>query len=134
MKNTCLFISIWIVLLLTGCASIEGDPLEGTAWELYAISKGRPIEGTTITISFEDGIASGTSGCNSYSGDYQLRGDEIEFGMMASTLMACLEPGRMEQETTFLRFLGKVREYDLVDGQLQLFRADGEALTFIPLK
>jgi heat shock protein HslJ len=51
---------------------------------------------------------------------------------IGSTLMACMEPeGIMEQEQLIMSFLSDAQEYRLDDGQLQIYRLDGEALTFI---
>ena len=126
----------FLLIMLTACSAFPGanDSLEGTHWELYAYSKARPIEGSTITISFEDGQVRGSSGCNSYGGEYQVYGDKIEFRMLMSTLMACVDSAMMEQETTFMQFLGDAQRFEMIDGQLQVFRSDGEALTFIPAK
>jgi heat shock protein HslJ len=124
---------VFLFILLTSCSAFPAasDSLNGTSWELYAISKHRPIEGSNITIVFEDGQVSGSSGCNSYGGDYKVSGKKIEFGMLMSTLMACDEP-IMDQESDFLQMLGNAHRFELVDGQLQVFWSDHEALTFIP--
>jgi len=64
-----------------------------------------------------------------------VNGDKIAFSEVFSTMMACPEPeGIMEQETMFLQFLGDVQRFEMADGQLQVFRSDGEALTFVPAK
>jgi len=125
-----------LILSLTACGggnSASDDPLDGTSWELMAYRKTRPISGTTITATFEDGKVSGSAGCNSYSGSYQVYGDNrIAIGPTAITEMACMEPeGVMEQEMTFIEFLTGAQTFQLTDEQLQLFRADGEALTFV---
>jgi heat shock protein HslJ len=125
-----------LALALSGCdgaGSAAGDPLEGTSWVLVAYRKSRPISGTTITATFEEGRVHGSSGCNSYSGSYRVRGDTIAVSDLAWTEMACLEPeGVMEQETLVMSYLSDAETFRFVDGQLQLFRADGEALTFEP--
>jgi heat shock protein HslJ len=60
-------------------------------------------------------------------------GEKIVFRDVASTLMLCTGPeGVMEQEAAFLGSLNQVERYELADGQLQLIRSDGEALTFVP--
>jgi heat shock protein HslJ len=98
-----------------------------------AYRKTSPISGTTITATFEDGQVSGSAGCNSYSGSYQVSGDTITVGAVAITEMACLEPeGVMEQELLFVEFLTDAQTFRIADGQLQTFRPDGEALTFVP--
>ena len=54
------------LLLLSACGEITNkDPLEGTAWQLFAYRKTLPVEGTTLTIEFADGQISGSSGCRS---------------------------------------------------------------------
>jgi heat shock protein HslJ len=125
-----------ILVLLAGCCVIPAaGPLDGTSWQLYAYRKTRPIEGSTITISFEDGEVRGTSGCNSYGGAYQLDGKKIAFSELYATLMACPEPeGLMEQETMFLQFLGNAQRFEMADGQLQIFWSDHEALTFVHIR
>jgi heat shock protein HslJ len=122
----------WIAILLVACGGTGGDPLNGTAWELYSIGQYSPVPGSRITVNFEDGQVSGNGGCNSYSGEYQVHGDRIEFGMLASTLMACADPAMMEQETIFMGALGDARSFEIVDGQLQIHGSDGETLTFVP--
>ena len=130
------FLSIaFLLVLLSACGALPAasDSMDGTSWELYAISKHRPIEDSNITIAFEDGQVSGSSGCNSYGGEYQISGKNIEFGMLISTLMACDEP-IMEQESSFMQMLGDAHRFELVDGQLQIFWSNHEALTFVPVE
>ncbi len=125
-----------LMLSLTACGggnSAPDDPLNGTSWELMAYRKTKPIPGTTLTAMFEDGQVSGSAGCNSYSGSYQVNGDKITVGPTAITEMACMEPeGAMEQEMTFMELLTNAQTFQLTDEQMQIFRADGEALTFVP--
>jgi heat shock protein HslJ len=124
------------ILALVACQEADSaarDPLDGTSWVLMAYRKTRPISGTTITATFEDGQVRGSAGCNSYGGSYQISGGTISVGAVAITEMACLEPeGVMEQELLFVEFLTDAQTFRLADGQLQTFRPDGEALTFIP--
>ncbi len=122
----------WVAIMLVACGGTGGDPLNDTSWELAAIGKQSPLVGTTITLSFEDGLASGTSGCNSYGSAYQVNGDEIEFQEFEATLMACLDTGVMEQETTYLGTLGEAQRFELTESQLQIFGSDDTALTFVP--
>ena len=129
------------VLSLAACSgpdSATSDPLDATSWVLMAYRKSRPIPGTVITATFEDGQIHGSAGCNSYSGSYEVSDGTIKVGPIAITEMACLDPeGVMDQELMFVQFLQDVQTFRFVDEQLQLFRPDGErpsgeALTFIP--
>jgi heat shock protein HslJ len=58
-------------------AKEEENQLENTSWKLVSWkgSAGRkkyPLSGSQITLNFSKGIVSGTTGCNSYAGKYQL--------------------------------------------------------------
>ena len=121
------------LMACSGARSASDDPLDGTSWTLMAYRKTRPIPGTTITATFEDGQVHGSAGCNSYGGSYQVSDDTITVGEIAITEMACLEPeGTMEQEVMFVEFIQDAQTFRFADAQLQIFRSDGEALTFVP--
>jgi heat shock protein HslJ len=130
----CLFAGL--LLLVGACALIPGsnvDPLEGTSWVLETYGKSRPIPGTTITATFEEGNVRGSAGCNTYQGAYVIDGERIEFSEVAWTLMACQDPeGVMEQEQRVMRIMGGVERFQLADGKLVLQRADHEMLIFVP--
>ncbi|MBN1937786.1 MAG: META domain-containing protein [Anaerolineae bacterium] len=122
-------------LILSACSRASESPrsLEGTSWTLLAYRKTSPIEGTTITATFEEGRVSGSAGCNSYSGLYEVDGDKITVGALAITMMACVEPqGVMEQEQTFTEFLGAAQTFRFEREQLYIYFSDHEALTFVP--
>ena len=126
-----------LLLALTACAGAvppgADDALDGSSWELVTYGETKPIAGTSITATFEDGQVSGSAGCNTYFGSYQVSGDKMRVGDMAMTEMACLEPeGAMEQEQVFAETMRDAQTFRLADGELQIIGADGEALTFVP--
>jgi heat shock protein HslJ len=51
-----------------------------------------------------NGVVSGYSGCNRFSGPYEKLASGMRFGNLVSTRMAC-DPARMELETAFLEAL-----------------------------
>ena len=76
--------------------STDQRVLTGSDWRLVSFgtagAETNVIAGTTVNVKFgEDGRASGSTGCNSYSGTYQVRGDSITIGRLASTRRACLD-------------------------------------------
>lgn len=94
-----------------------------------------PIAGSVTTIKFEGGQVSGLGGCNQYGGEYKISGGRLSFSALYMTEMACESPeGVMDQESAYLQFLGEARSFEIVDGQLQISRSDGEALTFVPVR
>ena len=122
--------------LLTACAGTEAqaaDPLDGTAWELAFYRKSAPVPGSTITLSFNDGEISGSAGCNTYGGAYQVDGSEISISQLYFTEMACMDPdGVMEQEQTYLGYLDEAYRFELSGDQLLLYWTPQETLTFVP--
>lgn len=116
--------------------------LEGSHWSLVAFVDERRVEGmpvplpemapvlsgTEITLTFQDGQATGSAGCNTYEAEYSDDGTTVAFGPAAATEMACVTPaGVMEQEQRYLQFLDTAA-YHVVGSQLWLRRPDGHAL------
>ena len=135
-KNRSRFVWLITFSLMVASCSVFGAPqvdeLDGTKWDLLFIRKSAPISNRNITIQFEDGQVRGSSGCNTYFGEYQLKGSDISFGQLASTEMACMDPGGiMEQEQDYLAFLSEVVSYDVESDQLILKKAVRDQLTFI---
>jgi heat shock protein HslJ len=108
----------------------EPLPLVGTVWTLEALVTGTdavssPIAGTEVTIDFtEDGSASGSGGCNSFNTSYEIEGDTIGFGPIASTAMAC-EQDVSDQEAAVFSALESAATYEIVGEVLTLNDADG---------
>lgn len=125
-----------LAALLTSCSSTEAqaaDPLDGTDWQLQYYRKTAPITGTTITARFADGQISGSAGCNTYGGVYQVDGSEISISEIYFTEMACMEPeGIMEQEGLYLGYLGDAYKFQLAEDQMLIYWTAQETLTFVP--
>jgi heat shock protein HslJ len=120
-----------LAMMLSACAESSQIDLEGTTWLLTAFDEKSPIEGTQPTIQFGNGQVSGNTGCNLFSGSYQLNGDDISFGSLAWTERGCVDPeGVMEQETMYVELLGAARRFELEDDGLRIFTDSQEILTF----
>jgi heat shock protein HslJ len=134
MKTNKIGLAIIAASLFVSCSAFNGsvpDGLNGTKWNLLFIRKSTPIPGRDITIEFADGQVRGSSGCNSYFGEYEVRGSEISLGQLAATEMACLDPeGIMEQEQEYLVFLSEVVAFSVEEDQLVLKKAHQDQLTF----
>lgn len=106
----------------------------GTAWEVLSVNNGQEavvsvIQGTELTVTFDDdGGVSGSAGCNSFSGSYDVSGNDIAIGPLSSTRKACASPdGVMEQEQRFLAALEGASTVAFVGERLEL-RTDTGAL------
>jgi putative lipoprotein len=122
-----------LAVLLAGCGaagSPGGDALDGTAWILTEYNGTPVIAGSQVTIAFADGQVTGRGGCNSYGGGYTARDSRLSIAELASTAMACLAPGVMEQEAVVLGILGAAERYEISGGELRIRSAQGEMLTF----
>jgi len=64
----------------------------------------------------------GFSGCNRFTGAYELNNDLLQFGPLAATMMACLEG--MEQEQQFLKALGSTNRFTIKGESLTLYNAE----------
>lgn len=70
--------------------------------------------------------ATGSGGCNRFTGSYELDGNGLRFGALAGSMMAC-ESG-METEREFLETLPQVRTWKVLGQHLELFDATGTML------
>ena len=132
-KTHVFVISLVIALFFQACSLFpfsQMDPLDGSEWELVFMGKSVPISGRPITIAFSGGDAHGSSGCNSYSGQYEIKSDRIAFGPLAMTEMACMDAGVMDQEMEYLTFLSEVAFFELLDGSLVLQQETQDELIF----
>jgi heat shock protein HslJ len=132
--------SIALAGLLSACATVspaaDTPSLVGTAWVLSALPGHTPVAGSIVTLRFEASRASGSAGCNQYSGTYTSSGSSLTFGPAATTRMMCAEPeGLMEQEQRFLQALRSVASARLEGDRLELRSTDGAlaiSLTRVP--
>jgi heat shock protein HslJ len=118
-------------LLLSACGSGQKS-LEGN-WNLTAYGPEgatNPVApGSQASITFNaDGTITGTSGCNSFGGEYEVDGDQITFKGLVSTLMACEEP-LMTQEGTVFKVLDGTASYK-IDGDTLTITNAGTSLVF----
>lgn len=104
--------------------------LEGVQWEVTGYNNGRhavvgPKPGTRLTLMFQDGQLSGSSGCNQFHGSFEVEGKTLTIQVGATTRMAC-EDAVMSQEQEFLSALQSATTWDIVRGMLDVHRGDGE--------
>jgi heat shock protein HslJ len=119
-------------LLLAGCdrSPAGSTTLAGTQWVLVTLAGKPPLTGGTVpSAEFAEDQISGSTGCNHYFGAYNVRGDTLTLGTVASTEMACLEPeGVMDQEQAFLAALASATSYRLAGPGLELLDGAGNVV------
>lgn len=110
----------------------QSQDLSGTAWDVTGYNNGNQavtsvLAGTALTAAFgPDGTIAGHSGCNQYSGPYNIDGNQITIGPLTSTRKACSDPaGVMEQEIQYLTALQSAATYTIEGNTLELRTQDG---------
>ena len=124
---------IFLVLFVTGVAqaqpgrelSTDQRVLTGVEWQLVSLgptgAEQNIVQGTTVTLRLgDDGRAGGSTGCNSYGGSYQVRGDTISFGRIVATRRACLDQNANQQEHRFLSALETANRFRLSSNRLTI--------------
>lgn len=116
-----------------GCGEGVTDlPLEGTAWELVELG-GSPLPGgvrATLRLDRSAGRASGTNGCNPFTGHYRLEGASLTFGDMAVGARACAG-AEADVERAYFGILGRVGGYRLAGDALELLSEEGVVARFL---
>jgi heat shock protein HslJ len=120
------------IFLLVACGPFGAsgrDALVGPVWTLTTLMGEPPLPTITITAEFSaDGRVSGSSGCNTYMGPFEAKGNKLSFGQpMASTMMAC-QPAVMAQEQAYTQALEATVRYEIKDGTLTLYDAGKTAV------
>jgi heat shock protein HslJ len=118
-----------------GSASAAADRLDGTSWQLQSVADEPVPSGIVVTLEFASGTASGSGGCNSYSGRYTVDGPSMSIGPVAATERACEEPA-MSFEQAYYAALGGVTTWavpqDAKMGTQLTLTGSGPKLVFGP--
>jgi heat shock protein HslJ len=110
----------------------EAATIEGVTWRLtsYAAPGGELVavpESVEATARFEAGHVSGSAGCNTYGGSYELAGARLTLGPLAMTRKAC-PPPQSDVEQGLASALGSVAGCAVGAEALELLDADGAVL------
>ena len=112
-------------------ARFATEPLEDTYWKLTRLGE-EPVfvyeqqREPSLVLYSENHRVSGSGGCNRFKGTYQLNGEEIHFGPLASTRMAC--PKGMDTEDAYFVALEHVKTWNVIGQHLELYDLNGELL------
>jgi len=111
-----------------GCGGEPASLLQGGEWVADAINGDRLVENSRATLQFgTDGRVSGSSSCNTYSGQYTLTGEGLKVSNPVATLKACA-PLLMQQDK-FMEILRRVERFEIdSDGALVLRAGEGHSI------
>ena len=141
-KHTLLLFSLFSILVSACCATKIGDvkttdnktAFYDYAWELEYISGPRiafdglyPEKKPFIMFKETESQFSGNTSCNGYSGKYNKKDNNIQFGNAIKTMIFCEGGG----EETFLKMLGKINQFAFDnEGKLVLLTDDVPMMRF----
>lgn len=141
-KNTLLLLSLFTILVSACCTTktreikttVSKSAFYDYAWELEYLSGPRiafnglyPENKPYILFEESGSQFSGNTSCNSYSGKYSKKENNIQFGNAIKTMIYCEGGG----EETFLKMLGKVNRFAFDrEGKLLLLADDIPLLRF----
>ena len=108
-----------------GGASSAALELGGTSWVLAD----RGSATSSPTLEFAAATVSGSGGCNSFGGSYEVDGDRLTFGALRATQIGCPEPVAAAERRFFAALEG-VERGRLEDGSLVLEGRDESTLHF----
>jgi putative lipoprotein len=127
------------LVLVAGCTTmtdkpkVAGGSLEGGPWVVEDINKGGVMDNARGDLTFEPGDHNtskvyGRAFCNRFTGSWQQNGNQITFGPLAMTRMACT-PALMDLETKFSAILNDVKTVSFdATGAAILATADGRTI------
>jgi heat shock protein HslJ/membrane-bound inhibitor of C-type lysozyme len=111
-----------------GRALLSGDMTE-RYWKLVELGGRPPVSGQAarephLRLREQEDRVTGSTGCNSFGGEFEREGERIRFGRMVTTLMACTDTALMAQEREFLRMLEEVDRAGVVGDDMTLYAGD----------
>jgi heat shock protein HslJ len=128
---------ICLTLSLSACSSATNlAALTNSSWVLESYgpvsSTGKALADTKTSLIFKNnGSLSGNVGCNSFGGNFRVNENQLIFGPMMSTMMACPEQ-IMQQEGAVLKVFNGTTKFNISSNALTITSSDGQSsATFI---
>ena len=124
-----------LALFACNTDSLQGYPAQRLVdkdWRAETINDVPVSIPNPVTLSFNEGNASGRSGCNQYSGMVEYDNSHIKFGTLISTEMACIAGNAMQVETAYLSGLQSVRAYSFDGSGKLILRGNKTSIRFAP--
>ena len=124
-----------LCLFTLSCAAEPEPPLAGTSWSLTTLGLSDDLRDIShaapVTIEFaSDGKLNGITGCNGYSGKYDLNGSAFRIEQFRITEASCLVPELNEREAKYTRILIDATSASVVNDNLLIADRNGQTLTF----
>lgn len=86
-----------------GDAAVSAEALDGRTFVSTEVTGQTLVEGTAVTLVFEDGNVGATAGCNTMTGGFTVEGGALQVEQLAQTKMAC--PDDLQQQDEWVAAL-----------------------------
>ena len=124
-------ITLLIICLAISACTAKNDGSSASligSWKLTSYSRADvltpAVTDTEAGLTFkDDGTVTGNSGCNGFGGNYKVKGDQVTFDQITSTLMAC-DDARMVQEGAVHQVLTDTATFKIEGNTLTLANND----------
>jgi heat shock protein HslJ len=105
--------------------------LFGKRWTLTEMEN-RSFSANEPNIEFDRDLkrTSGSSGCNRFTGTFQIDGSMLKLSRIAGTRRACLDPNGQRVETSFLKLLETTTRFEVQGNTLRLLADEAPVLVF----
>jgi heat shock protein HslJ len=99
---TVLLVALTATAIVAAAAFAQSPPLAGSEWRPTEIDGVEIAEDAGIFIQFgAEGKVQGSGGCNRFTGKYEVDGDTIALGPLATTRMLCPDPVQQNEDRLF---------------------------------
>lgn len=123
-----LLVGALAALAAAACASGSGASLDDTAWRLVEeAGAGAPDSPGAFAGFTAEGTVAGTTGCNTFTGPYEVDGTAIEIGPLATTRALCPSEALAARETALLAGLEAATGWS-IDGDVLTLSDNGGPL------
>lgn len=103
-------------------AAASSFSLAHSDWQLLELAGAPILPNSKPSLSFfEPGKVAGNASCNRFTGSVTINGTNLEFGQLATTMMACADPKLSEQESAYLKALAAATRYEWHNPYLHIF-------------
>ena len=79
-------------------APVTADDLDGRTFVSTSVEGQELVDGTEVTITFEDGSISVQAGCNTMRAGYEVTDNALTVDQVAQTMMACEDDKQAQDE------------------------------------
>ncbi len=136
MNPTALLLAVLLValaFLLAACGG-DGNPLADTDWVLVELGDAddpdAAVAGSSPDVQFSETGLGGWTGCNSYSGEYNVRDDELRLADLGWTEAGCPSDALFRQEQRMQDSLAAIERFEVSGNRLTLYGEGGQVLVF----